>query len=137
MAMMQEKNDEEIQKEFAFLAENSKKAGVVITSTGLQYEIITETDGPKPSISNTILAHYTGKFTDDTIFDSSYSRGVPAEFPVYGVIPGWTEGLQLMSVGSKYKFIIPSELGYGPNGWGNIPPYSTLIFEVELIDILD
>lgn len=138
MAILQEKTAEEAQKETAFLAENSRKPGVKITSSGLQYEIITETDGPKPSFINTVLVHYTGRLIDGTVFDSSYSREMPEDFPLYDVIPGWSEGLQLMSVGSKYIFYIPSEQGYGSNGIQNIiPPYSTLIFEVELLDILD
>ena len=130
-------NAEEAQKEITFLAENSKKPGVNITSTGLQYEIIFETNGSKPHFTDTVLVHYTGKLLDGTLFDSSYERGAPAKFPLYGVIPGWGEGLQLMSVGSKYILYVPSEHGYGPNGIQNvIPPYSTLIFEVELLDIL-
>jgi FKBP-type peptidyl-prolyl cis-trans isomerase len=131
------KNAEAIQKETAFLAENSKKPGVVITPSGLQYEIITETQGPKPSTSSLVKVHYEGRFIDGTVFDSSYERGEPVEFPLDAVISGWTEGLQLMSAGSKYILYIPSELGYGPRGWGSIPGYSLLIFTVELLDILN
>lgn len=124
------------QAENEFLAENSKKPGVNVTSSGLQYEVITEGSGPKPAAANTVRVHYEGSLTDGTVFDSSYSRGEPLEFPLSGVIPGWTEGLQLMNTGSTYRLFIPSDLGYGPQGTGGIPPYSTLIFEVELIDII-
>jgi len=125
-----------MQEGIEFLAENSKKPGIVITPSGLQYEVITEASGPKPDATDTVRVHYRGTLTDGTVFDSSYDRGNPIEFPLNGVIPGWTEGVQLMSVGSKYKFYIPQELGYGPGGAGPIPPYSVLIFEVELLDIL-
>jgi FKBP-type peptidyl-prolyl cis-trans isomerase len=135
--MMEGKEAESMQAEIDFLAENSKKPGIIITPSGLQYEIITDTTGRKPSASNTVKVHYEGKLTDDTVFDSSYERGMPVEFPLDGVIAGWTEGLQLMGIGSKYRFYIPSELGYGAGGAGPIPPYSTLIFEVELIDIIN
>jgi len=133
-----EKRDmENQQSENDFLAENSKKPGVNVTGSGLQYEVISEGYGPKPTAADTVKVHYQGALTDGTIFDSSYERGEPIEFPLNGVIPGWTEGLQLMSVGSKYRLIIPSNLGYGPEGAGQqIPPYSTLIFEVELLDIV-
>jgi len=136
-ALTEGKNAEAIQKENAFLAENSKKPGIVITPSGLQYEIITETQGPKPSASSYVKVHYEGRLADGTVFDSSYERGEPVEFPLDAVISGWTEGLQLMSTGSKYILYIPSELGYGPRGWGSIPGYSLLIFTVELLDILD
>jgi FKBP-type peptidyl-prolyl cis-trans isomerase len=134
--MMEEMEAENMQKETNFLAENSRKPGVIITSTGLQYEIITQTDGPKPAETDVVRVHYEGRLLDGTVFDSSISRGEPAEFPLNRVISGWTEGLQLMGVGSKFRFFIPSELGYGARGGGPIPPYSTLIFEVELLDIL-
>lgn len=137
MALMESREAEAKQKEAEFLAENSKKPGITVTSSGLQYEVITEGSGPKPAESSMVRVHYHGTFTNGNVFDSSVDRGTPAEFHLGGVIPGWTEGLQLMGVGSKYKFYIPSEIGYGPNGWGSIPPYSTLIFEVELLDILD
>ena len=136
-AMMEIKEAESSRKENEFLAENSRKPGVAVTSSGLQYEIISEVNGQKPTAENTVRVHYEGRLIDGTVFDSSVDRGVPAEFPLYGVISGWTEGLQLMGVGSKYKFYIPSELGYGPGGGGPIPPYSPLIFEVELLDIID
>jgi FKBP-type peptidyl-prolyl cis-trans isomerase len=123
-----------IQKEVTFLAENSRKPGVRITPSGLQYEIINQTEGPKPSIDDIVTVHYEGRLIDGTVFDSSYD-GYPAEFPVGKVISGWTEGLQLMSIGSSFIFYVPSELGYGPSGYGPIPPYAALIFTVELLDI--
>lgn len=120
----------------SFLAENAQREEVSVTESGLQYEVLSEAEGPKPKATDEVTVHYTGTLIDGTKFDSSVDRGQPATFPLGGVIPGWTEGLQLMSVGSKYKFYIPSELGYGPRGAGNvIPPNSTLIFEVELISI--
>ncbi|MDR0456134.1 MAG: FKBP-type peptidyl-prolyl cis-trans isomerase [Treponema sp.] len=125
------------QAENDFLAENSKKTGINVTGSGLQYEVISEGNGPKPAVTDTVRVHYEGALTNGTVFDSSYSRGEPIEFPLDGVIPGWTEGLQLMNVGSKYRLIIPSDLGYGRQGAGQqIPPYSTLIFEVELLGII-
>ena len=136
-AMMEKQDAESKQTENNFLAENSKKPGVHITGSGLQYEVIQEGSGPKPTAADTVRVHYEGSLTDGTVFDSSYSRGEPLEFPLGGVIPGWTEGLQLMNTGSSYRFYIPSDLGYGPQGAGpQIPPYSTLIFEVELLDIV-
>jgi len=133
-----EKRDEKSkQAENEFLAENSKKPGINVTGSGLQYEVISEGMGRKPVVSDTVRVHYEGALTNGTVFDSSYSRGEPIEFPLNGVIPGWTEGLQLMNVGSKYRLIIPSDLGYGSQGAGQqIPPFSTLVFEVELIDIV-
>jgi FKBP-type peptidyl-prolyl cis-trans isomerase len=125
------------QAENEFLAENSKKSGVNVTGSGLQYEVIREGNGPKPAATDTVRVHYKGALTDGSVFDSSYSRGEPIEFPLTGVIPGWTEGLQLMGEGGKYRFFIPSVLGYGPQGvGGQIPPYATLIFEVELLNII-
>jgi len=127
---------ETLQEGISFLAENSKKPGIVITSSGLQYEVITETSGAKPAAADVVRVHYEGKLIDGNVFDSSYTWGEPVEFPLQGVISGWTEGLQLMSVGSKYRFYIPSELGYGSRGAGPIPGNSVLIFEVELLEIL-
>jgi FKBP-type peptidyl-prolyl cis-trans isomerase len=125
------------QAEITFLAENSKKPGIIITGSGLQYEIIREGSGAKPSYDSVVQVHYDGMLIDGTIFDSSYARGEPIEFPLSGVIAGWTEGLQLMSIGSKYRFCIPSDLAYGPEGrQPQVPPYSALIFEVELLDIM-
>lgn len=122
----------------AFLAENGKKAGVTTTDSGLQYEVITAGDGPRPKATDRVRVHYVGTLLDGTKFDSSIDRGEPAEFPLNGVIPGWTEGLQLMPVGSKYKFYIPSELAYGEQGTpGPIGPNATLTFEVELLEIVN
>jgi len=120
----------------AFLAENAARDGVSVTDSGLQYEVITEAEGAKPTVDDTVSVHYVGTLMDGTEFDSSISRGEPASFPLSGVIPGWTEGLQLMNVGSKYRFVIPSELAYGDRGAGQaIGPGETLIFEVELLEI--
>ncbi|WP_371374572.1 FKBP-type peptidyl-prolyl cis-trans isomerase [Thalassotalea aquiviva] len=119
-----------------YLAENAKVEGVVTTESGLQYQVITAAEGDKPKATDTVKVHYKGTLIDGTTFDSSYDRGEPIEFPLNRVIPGWTEGVQLMSVGSSYKFVIPSELAYGPTGSGPIPGNSTLIFEVELLDIV-
>jgi FKBP-type peptidyl-prolyl cis-trans isomerase len=135
--MMESREAEAMQNEIDFLAENSKKPGIIITPSGLQYEIITETSGRKPTESSFVKVHYEGKLTDGTVFDSSFSRGMAVDFPLDRVIAGWTEGIQLMGIGSKYRFYVPSELGYGPGGTGAIPPYATLIFEVELVDILN
>lgn len=121
----------------AFLAENAKKAGIVVTESGLQYEVLTAGSGAKPSRSDKVRTHYHGTLIDGTVFDSSYNRGQPAEFPVSGVIAGWTEALQLMPVGAKYRLYIPHNLAYGERGAGGaIKPYSALIFDVELLDIL-
>ena len=119
-----------------FLEENAKKEGVKVTSTGLQYRVIKEGTGAQPTATDEVTVHYTGKLLDGTVFDSSVNRGEPATFPLNRVIPGWTEGVQLMKEGAKYEFYIPSDLAYGPNGVPNaIPPHATLIFEVELISI--
>jgi len=120
-----------------FLAENAARDGVTTTDSGLQYEVLTPAeDGAKPSIDDTVSVHYVGTLIDGTEFDSSVARGEPASFPLKGVIPGWTEGLQLMNLGSKFKFVIPSDLAYGDRGAGqNIGPGETLVFEVELLEI--
>lgn len=121
----------------AFLAENKTKAGVIETPSGLQYSVITEGNGAKPTAKNKVTVHYTGTLLDGTVFDSSVARGEPATFGVTQVISGWVEGLQLMSKGAKYKFFIPSNLAYGAQGAGkSIGPNATLIFEVELLEIL-
>lgn len=121
----------------AFLEENKKAKGVVETASGLQYEILTEGTGAKPSKTDKVRVHYTGSLIDGTVFDSSVQRGTPAEFPVTGVIAGWVEALQMMPVGSKWRLTIPHNLAYGERGAGaSIPPFSTLIFEVELLDIV-
>ncbi len=120
-----------------FLEENSKKPGVKVTNSGLQYKVIKEGDGNKPSAKDTVEVHYRGTLIDGTEFDSSYKRNKSISFPLDRVIRGWTEGVQLMKKGSTYKFFIPSDLGYGNQGGGGvIPPNATLIFEVELINIL-
>ncbi len=119
-----------------FLQENKKKEGVQATESGLQYKVVREGEGEKPVSKDTVKVHYRGTLIDGTQFDSSYDRKEPAEFPVRSVIPGWIEGLQLMSVGSKYEFYVPSNLGYGPRGSSVIPGNSVLIFEVELLSIV-
>jgi len=120
-----------------FLAENAKRDEVTVTESGLQYEIITEGEGEKPSQASTVRTHYHGTLIDGTVFDSSYDRGEPAEFPVGGVIAGWTEALQMMSVGSKWRLTVPYSLAYGEQGAGGaIGPYSTLVFDVELLAIV-
>lgn len=120
-----------------FLTENKTKDSVKTTASGLQYKVLVATEGPKPQATDTVKVHYQGFLVNGTKFDSSIDRGEPISFPLNQVIPGWTEGVQLMSVGSKYKFFVPYTLGYGERGAGNgvIPAYATLIFEVELLDI--
>ncbi len=121
----------------AFLAENGQRVEVTTLPSGLQYEVLTEGDGPQPTAQDQVEVHYTGKLIDGTVFDSSVDRGVPATFGVTQVIPGWVEALQLMKAGSKWRLFIPSQLAYGPNGAGGvIGPNSTLIFDVELIRVL-
>ncbi len=121
----------------AFLAENAKKDGITVLESGLQYEVIAEGNGDKPSATNTVRTHYHGTLIDGTVFDSSVERNEPAEFPVNGVIAGWTEALQLMPVGSKWRLFIPHNLAYGERGaGGSIAPYTALVFEVELLDIV-
>lgn len=122
----------------AFLAKNKERDGVIVTPSGLQYEVIKMGNGPKPSINDTVRVHYTGTFIDGTEFDSSFQRNEPAEFILSNVISGWTEALQLMPVGSKFKIYLPESLAYGAMGAGGIiKPYSTLIFEVELLEIVN
>jgi FKBP-type peptidyl-prolyl cis-trans isomerase len=121
----------------AFLAKNKSKSGVKTTASGLQYEVEKEGTGPKPKATDTVKVNYLGTKIDGTKFDSSYDRGQPATFPLNGVIKGWSEGLQLMPVGSKYKFYVPADLAYGENAPGPIGPNATLIFEVELLGIED
>ena len=119
-----------------FLAENAKKPGVVTTASGLQYKVLREGEGRKPSELGEVEVHYKGTLMDGTVFDSSYERGEPISFLLAQVIPGWAEGVQLMSSGAKYEFYIPFELAYGAKGVdGLIPPYATLIFEVELLTV--
>ncbi len=126
------KNQAEASK---LLAENKAKDGVKVTDSGLQYRVITEGSGKKPTATDTVKVHYKGTLADGSTFDSSYDRGQPAEFPLNAVIKGWTEGLQLMSEGAKYELVIPAELAYGAQGPGNIGPDRALIFEVELLEV--
>ncbi len=120
----------------AFFEKNKSAQGVTTTASGLQYQILTPADGKKPGAEDTVKVHYRGTLLDGTVFDSSYDRGEPVTFPVNAVIPGWTEALQLMPVGSKWKIFIPSDLGYGPGGAGDkIGPNAALVFEVELLSI--
>lgn len=119
-----------------FLADNAKRDEVTVTESGLQYEVITTGEGEKPAAESTVSVHYHGTFANGDVFDSSVERGQPAEFPVNGVIAGWTEALQLMTEGSKWKLTIPYDLAYGERGsQGAIPPYATLVFDVELLSI--
>ncbi|SEL83919.1 FKBP-type peptidyl-prolyl cis-trans isomerase FklB [Colwellia chukchiensis] len=121
----------------AFLAENAKREEVTVTESGLQYEVLATGDGDKPTAASTVRTHYHGTFINGDIFDSSVDRGQPAEFPVGGVIAGWTEALQLMTEGSKWRLYVPYNLAYGERGsQGAIPPYATLVFEVELLAIV-
>lgn len=122
----------------AYLAENGKKEGVTVLPSGLQYLVLNEGEGKKPLATNRVKCHYEGTLIDGTVFDSSYRRGEPAVFPLNGVIAGWTEGLQLMGEGAKYRFFIPYQLAYGERGAGQaIPPYAALIFDVELLEVMD
>ena len=133
---METKSVENKTKGAAFLAENGKKAGVKTTASGLQYKVVTAGTGKSPKATDTVEVNYEGKLLDGTVFDSSYEREQSAEFTVNGVIPGWTEGLQLMKEGGKYEFYIPSDLAYGEAGAGaDITPNSTLIFTVELLKV--
>ncbi|RDV24053.1 FKBP-type peptidyl-prolyl cis-trans isomerase [Alteromonas aestuariivivens] len=120
-----------------YLAENAKREEVTVTESGLQYEVLAQGDGEKPTADSTVRTHYHGTLIDGKVFDSSYDRGQPAEFPVSGVIKGWTEALQMMPVGSKWRLYVPHDLAYGEQGAGAaIAPYSTLVFDVELLDII-
>jgi len=139
--MMQKKKQEEskgvIEAGNAHLEANAKKEGVTVTDSGLQYEVITEGSGEVPGLTSKVKTHYHGTLINGTVFDSSYDRGQPAEFPVNGVIAGWTEALQLMPVGSKWKLTIPYALAYGENGaGGSIGPCETLVFDIELLEIV-
>ena len=132
---MKEQADKNEKEGDAFLAKNKDKPGVKVTASGLQYEVVKQGNGPKPKATDTVKVDYTGTKIDGTKFDSSVDRGQPATFPLNQVVPGWTEGLQLMPVGSEYKFYIPSKLAYGERGPGPIGPNATLIFDVKLIAI--
>jgi FKBP-type peptidyl-prolyl cis-trans isomerase len=135
-AVQAKKNADNLAAGNAFLDGNKKKAGVTVTPSGLQYEVITLGKGAKPVATDTVTVNYEGKLLNGTVFDSSIERGEPASFPLNGVIAGWTEGVQLMPVGSKYRFYVPAALAYGEQGAGNaIEPNSVLIFEVELVSI--
>jgi FKBP-type peptidyl-prolyl cis-trans isomerase FklB len=119
------------------LSDNAKRDEVTVTESGLQYEVINAGNGETPTAASTVRVHYHGTLLDGTVFDSSYDRGQPAEFPVGGVIKGWTEALQLMQVGAKLRLFVPHDLAYGEQGAGGaIAPFSTLVFDVELLDII-
>jgi FKBP-type peptidyl-prolyl cis-trans isomerase len=128
-------NTKNLEEGNTYLENNKKKAGVMVTKSGLQFRILKKGAGVMPKISDSVKVHYRGTTLDGKEFDSSYKRNMPAEFPLSGVIPGWQEGLQLMNAGSKFEFTIPSNLAYGPRGTNNIPGNSVLIFEVELLDV--
>jgi FKBP-type peptidyl-prolyl cis-trans isomerase len=144
LTMVEARNEEELlllaeanlQAGEAYMASNAQRSGVVTTASGLQYEVIVQGGGERPVFNDTVLVHYEGTLIDGTVFDSSFQRGEPVDFPVGAVIQGWIEGLQLMNVGSTYRFVIPADLAYGTWGAGPIPPNATLIFIVELLDIL-
>jgi len=131
----EEESTQSMEVGIAFLEENGKREGVMTTESGLQYEVITKGDGPMPDENSSVSVFYEGTLIDGTVFDSSYETGDTVSFPLSGVIPGWTEGLQLMPVGSTYKFYIPSNLAYGARATGPIPANSTLIFKVELLEV--
>ena len=134
--LAQTKSAESRMKGQQYLADNALRKEVETTESGLQYEVLKAAEGPKPTATDTVRVHYHGTLIDGTVFDSSVDRAEPISFPLNRVIPGWTEGVQLMSVGSKYRFVIPSQLAYGERGAGqNIGPGETLIFEVELLEI--
>ena len=143
MAERQAEQDKVLYKDYiaeneAFLEKNKEKEGVTVTPSGLQYEVIKMGSGNKPTINTTVKVHYVGTLIDGTEFDSSVARGEPAQFPLSGVISGWTEALQLMPVGSKFRIYLPQELAYGGNQAGDkIKPFSTLIFDVELLEIVE
>jgi FKBP-type peptidyl-prolyl cis-trans isomerase FkpA len=134
---MQEMGEKNLKDGEAFLAANKTKPGIVTTASGLQYLVVKKGVGPKPKSTDKVKVHYTGTLLDGKEFDSSIKRGQPTEFPIAGIIPGWSEALQLMPVGSKYKLFIPAKLAYGERGAGGvIPPNATLVFDVELLEIV-
>ena len=136
-ARREEQAAEQQKNAAVFLANNAKQPGVKVLTSGLQYKVLKTGNGPSPKATDTVSTHYHGTLVDGTVFDSSVQRGTPAQFPVNRVIPGWTEALQLMKVGDKWQLVIPSKLGYGDRGSPPvIPPSATLIFEVELLDIV-
>lgn len=134
--LMQQNTEKKIEEQQAFLTENAQREGVTTTASGLQYLVLQEGTGAKPSgAASRVTVHYEGSLINGKVFDSSYKRNQPASFGLNQVISGWTEGVQLMNKGAKYRFFIPSELGYGARGaGGSIPPHATLIFDVELLD---
>ena len=134
-ALAENQSETNLAEGAAYLAENAGKAGVKVTDSGLQIEMLTEGTGDKPSVTDVVVVHYEGRLLDGTVFDSSIARGEPAEFALNQVIPGWTEGLQLIRAGGKARLTIPSDLAYGPGGVRSIPPNSVLVFEVELIEV--
>lgn len=134
-ADFQKQSQENKVRSETFLAENGKKAGVTTTASGLQYEVLSQGKGAQPVSTDTVEVHYEGKLTDGTVFDSSIARGQPASFRLDQVIAGWTEGLQLMKEGSKFRFVIPAAAAYGEAGAGTIPPNAVLVFEVELLKV--
>ncbi|MDR1398802.1 MAG: FKBP-type peptidyl-prolyl cis-trans isomerase [Treponema sp.] len=137
MEAMEKQAAESMAREAEFLAENSKRSGVLTTASGLQYEVVEEGTGRRPALVDTVVVNYEGVFIDGLLFDSSYERGEPEEFPLDIIIPGLSEGIQLMSEGATYRFFIPSQLAYGGEGASNvIPPYSTLVYQVELLSIV-
>ena len=136
MKAEEERNKKTEEENQAFLEKNKNNPNIVTTASGLQYEVLQQGTGANPQATDKVKVHYHGTLLDGTVFDSSVERGEPIEFALNQVIPGWTEGVQLMPVGSKYKFYIPSYLGYGPRAMGKIKPNSLLIFEVELLDII-
>lgn len=135
MALQADKSKPNIDSGQKCLAKNKLKPGIKTTASGLQYEILRDSSGPKPTASDSVTCNYKGTLLNGTVFDDSYARGTPITFSLAGVIKGWTEGLQLMSVGSKYKFYVPYNLGYGPSDYGPIPGGSMLTFEIELLAI--
>jgi FKBP-type peptidyl-prolyl cis-trans isomerase FkpA len=137
-AEMETKSKENLEAATKFFADNGKKPGIVTTASGLQYQVVTMGKGAKPTPADNVRVHYTGTLLDGTKFDSSYDRNEPAQFGVGAVVPGWTEALQLMPVGSKFKLWVPGKLGYGETGTpgGPIPPNATLVFDVELLEIV-
>jgi FKBP-type peptidyl-prolyl cis-trans isomerase FklB len=135
-SFMSQKTGEQLEAGKKFLEENAKKEGVTVLPSGLQYEVLTEGSGQKPGPTSRVTVHYEGRLTDGSVFDSSYKRNSPATFGVNQVIAGWTEAMQLMPQGSKWRLFIPSELGYGSRGaGGSIPPNSALVFDVELLNV--
>ncbi len=135
MGLQKELQAKKVEKNKAFLEENKKKDGVVTTASGMQYKVLTPGTGKSPKATDTVTVNYKGNLIDGTEFDSSYKRGQPATFAVNGVIPGWTEALQLMKEGAKWQVVLPPNLAYGERGAGQIPPNSVLIFEVELLSV--